>query len=465
MVNPIDVISPTRLDVFTKLDFARGVITGEGLSWGRNLYREYMSASAPTNKFDEDGIKFSLDDYENSFVSLIASMKENGFLTDLGSVPIGKLGITNGAHRLASALALGVTIETNTTGDIDQIYDLRFLRRIGMHYDSINYISWRYLQHSIRQRAFLLTAINPEDSKKIVKEIGSRFPITGLSKVELSEIGKRRLMGLAYGHNSWWLPQFSESMVAERFNQDVEDCTLVLFDSDMSDLTEFKSELRSNLSGKLFERQIHGTDAYSDTVSLAEVLLNRNGINFMNNSPLGSETRLMASIKSRIYQNRIIEEIRDCIDGSSVLELYGIREARDLDYITSGNYLSEYASIGSCHNGEYPGYSEIPTDIIFDPRKHFIFKGHKFISLSTFCGIKHYVDDLKARADLKLIMSMTSFTTPLYHSGVDVRNARKWRVAFIINSQLSSFLSLLPDKLEKQLRTIISKLRSKYTSF
>ena len=36
------------------------------------------------------------------------------------------------------------------------------------------------------------------------------------------------------------------------------------------------------LNGKQFERQIHGTDGYSDTIALAEVLLNRNGINFMN---------------------------------------------------------------------------------------------------------------------------------------------------------------------------------------
>ena len=465
MVNPISVISPTRLDVFTKLDFARGVVTGEGLSWGQSLYREYMKSTAPTNKFGEDGIKFSISDYENSFVSLIESLKDKGFRPEFGTVPVGKLGITNGAHRLASALALDLDISTDNSNENDHIYDLRFLRRIGMHPDSINFISWRYLQHSLKQRAFLLTAISAGETQDIIKEIGRNFSITGLSKVKLSEIGKRRLMGLAYDHNSWWLPQYSESMVAERFHQGIDDCTLVLFDSDVVDLTDFKAGLRALLNGKQFERQIHCTDGYSDTIALAEVLLNRNGINFMNNSPIGSENRLMGNLGRRKYKDSLTEEIKDCIDGSSVLELYGIREAKDLDYVTSDHHVSEYSLIGSCHNDEYVGYPEIYTDVIFDPRKHLIFKGHKFISLSTFCGMKHYIDDLKARSDMKLILSMSESSPPLYHSGKDVMNARKWRIAFSINSSISKLLGLLPVQIEKPIRSSISKFRNRYSSY
>ena len=65
------LITASRLDVFSKVDFVQTYLNGYQSSWAKSIYRGFLSASRPDGKFDENGSKFSLEDYERDFIQLI----------------------------------------------------------------------------------------------------------------------------------------------------------------------------------------------------------------------------------------------------------------------------------------------------------------------------------------------------------------------------------------------------------
>ena len=111
-VTPLSLVSPSRLDVFCRLEFVRDEITKVGRSWGKQLYKEFIyKSSLDKNELEawgEDGIKWSYTDYEDSFKSLVYSIKKNGYDNSNHPIPVSESIPTNGAHRLAIAISLNL---------------------------------------------------------------------------------------------------------------------------------------------------------------------------------------------------------------------------------------------------------------------------------------------------------------------------------------------------------------------
>ena len=110
------------------------------------------------------------------------------------------------------------------------------------------------------------------------------------------------------------------------------------------------------------------------------------------------------------------------VDSSSVLSLYGIRQANDLDYLTTSiDNIESVKGIDEHGDDQKIFYSTPISDLIYDHNHHFYFCNMKFLSLRDLLLFKQtrykQNGDIKDRIDIKLIQLFLQGT-----SGI----RRKW---------------------------------------
>lgn len=136
------------------------------------------------------------------------------------------------------------------------------------------------------------------------------------------------------------------------------------------------------------------------------MLLNKNSLDNMNyklNKEFSWHNRLHNEFKKWIKNNNYsIEDL--CIEGSAVLSAYGLREARDLDYISNPNIkktlrLKEISNSNTSNKNYFKNIFEL----IYNPNNFFYFKGLKYLSLDKLKFKKKLRKETKDIEDLKLI--------------------------------------------------------------
>jgi len=159
----------------------------------------------------------------------------------------------------------------------------------------------------------------------------------------------------------------------------------------------------------------HVNDEHPETIELCRIFLNDNSIYAINKCNL--------NFKCVSFENKYIKylnfinknawgNINDfCLNNSSVLSQFGIRESRDIDYLHNekfkiGKQIPEEEI--SSHNYVMKEFNNNINDIIYNPKKHFWFKGIKFITLNELLEFKKKQSikgNKKAENDYNLIIN------------------------------------------------------------
>ena len=118
-INPIELVNEDRYDVVVRVLFAREILNNIYNGIGKKLYEKMFevmnNAVEPIDHFlfryfSDYSEKRGINAFEESFVKLIYSIKEDGYRKD-GFIPLNKKGqMINGAHRCAAALAVGTDV-------------------------------------------------------------------------------------------------------------------------------------------------------------------------------------------------------------------------------------------------------------------------------------------------------------------------------------------------------------------
>ena len=161
----------------------------------------------------------------------------------------------------------------------------------------------------------------------------------------------------------------------------------------------------------------HVNDEHYETIELCRIFLNDNSIFALNKCNLDYKC-LSFDNKYKNYVKFINDnkwgKIDDfCLNNSSVLSQFGIRQSRDIDYLH--NYIFNIPKQIpeeeiSSHNYVVRQFNLNIDDIIYNPTKHFWFKNIKFITLDELLLFKKNQmiitpNNLKAKNDFKLITS------------------------------------------------------------
>ncbi len=446
------LISPSRLDVFTKTPLVNSFVTGHARAFSVAIYRDYLLHSNASGTFSE-GSKKTVCDYEEQFYSLIQSIAKNGYRGD--PIPVGMRGILNGAHRLAASLVLDVVPAFAIGTDEDQIYDYRFFRRIGLKESFIEASVQEYTKFDTSIRAFLLTDFSPGEFSEFLKQLELQTDVLYASMWPLNGLGIRRTVELAYGHHDWWDNSKYETMVGERFHPDttVFHAGLVLFKpSSGADVRSLKESLRHHFRNKRFERNIHGTDDNFETTRLSNTLLSQSGRFFLQNSPIGREQEILDEL--RVLSDSLTDF---AVSGSSVLSLFSDYVPNDLDLILPSHSITKNYKE---HNASYSECMFTPDDILEDPRLHFKFKGIKFVTLPSWASHRIINLEPKARTQLSKLGQLKFVNqNPSVYSNVSATlRARRYRRSKLIADKLKVITKYLPDKVVAMLRKILSIL-------
>jgi hypothetical protein len=176
-----------------------------------------------------------------------------------------------------------------------------------------------------------------------------------------------------------------------------------LVESTLEKLLTLKQEIRGLF--RIGNHSVHINDTQEETDRLAHVLFNGNSVHYLNYASVSSPKwflKLFSYYRAWSDSNGLPRS-RLCIDGSSVLAIYGLREARDLDFLHIGPIPTTGFKEISRHNHEAQHYRTPIDQLVSDPRLHFYCNGFKFLSLLAVRGMKAERGEQKDLADVAAI--------------------------------------------------------------
>jgi hypothetical protein len=139
------------------------------------------------------------------------------------------------------------------------------------------------------------------------------------------------------------------------------------------------------------KHSIHIKDTIEEVEDFSKLVFNNNTVHWLNYSSFNKFDwfeKLFKHYKLWLTKNKLL--FSDfCVDGSATLSVYGIRTARDLDFLYSGN---KQTSTGfkeiDCHNLRLNDDKALINEIIYNPNNYLYYKGLKFLSLQKLKDFK-----------------------------------------------------------------------------
>ena len=411
------MIHPSRFDLMAKYLFVKAKDKQLNTNFFKELYHNHIITfnnckELPDTTRQETGIsKLCIKDYFDSFELLIKYLTDNGFDKNY-PIPIGNNNIIiNGAHRLMICYYYNITpvlTQFNKPGNSGYNYTFFLNRKDNPPLNPIyaDTMALEYIKHNINIRCMILfpVANNSNKIKQVFNIIQQYGYIYYHKEINLNNNGINNLIKEAYRGEGWiggLFPTNNNSASKAKF------CTangLTIYISvsmyDVSKCIELKEKCRA-LFG-LGKHSLHMSDYTFDTYRISSSLLNANSIHFLNNgtNDISSQTKqLLTNYFKEVGENN--ENF--CLTSSLIMEMYRLRQAKDIDYLHKDNKILKLQKTG-IHDGKWLSYYHVNKDeIIYNPANHFYLNGFKFASLKVIKEMKLKRGEPKDISDIKLI--------------------------------------------------------------
>jgi hypothetical protein len=418
-VPPIRLISARRFDLPAKTIYGRFLARRLQSDWGQRLYLAHIRAFNDLYEGDGSG-KAGAEAFVSAFQAVLGSLMAEGFDADRSLIPVGRDGNPiDGSHRTAAAYVAGSDVAT-AVFDLDtNHYDYRFFLNRGLERRYADAMAYEYCL--MKKSTFILSvfpaAAGMDDE---VEEVIRRHTSVVYRKdIELRNDGPHLLVKQMYRDEAWlgtWSTLFSGAKYkAEQCFRGEGPVRVFLVDVDTPHVLRLcKDELRG-LFG-IENHSVHINDTHEETVRLAQLYFNDNSIHFLNHATLKYFQKFSTLLEdyARLLDHHGADRECFCIDGSSTMAVYGLREARDIDYFHHGHAEVRHHDeelIGS-HNGEIAWHRTTVDDIVFNPENHFYHDGLKFVSLARLSDMKARRGEQKDIDDVHLMKPLLEAPRP-----------------------------------------------------
>jgi len=418
-VEPKNLMSSARFDIIPKFLYAEFRAFEIDSPWARRIYEAHLQAFNECREGDGSG-KSRIEDFTAAFDDLLESVRSSGFVPDRSLIPMDGNGvIIDGAHRVAACLLYDRKVEGVTFDMHAGNFNFEYFLRKGLDPDHCDAIALKYVR--INPNAFIATVFpsavgREQEIRDILTDSGEIFYAR---QVEISQLGSVNLVRQMYDGEPW-VGSFdngfagAKDKAANCFRKPGPVRVYVFSCTDLERVKSVKHRIR-DLFG-IENHSVHINDTHQEAVALARLLLNANSVHFLNNARMIGFPNFLRHLENfrKVLREQGVNEECLCIDGSSVMAAYGIREGRDLDYLHFGydGLVFDYPPelIGS-HNTEVEHHVTTRDDIIFNPANHFYYYGIKFASLGVIRAMKQKRAEPKDSQDVALIDGF--LTTPL----------------------------------------------------
>lgn len=408
----LELMTFNRFDIAAKTIYAQHYLKNTGIEFHKEIYLNHLEVW--NNFHEKEPRKNTQQDFLSSFHEILVSIKENCFLSNIGTVPVFHGLAVNGAHRIASCIAmdkdLDISKQNTNNGQLDCGYKY-FKNKKDFVKTGLQeiYSDEMALEFCRRKKNLFTISLFPSHGNSI-EEVSSLIEknvrVIYAKDTNLTENGQFNYIHNLYYNESWIGPKSQgHPGVREKkkycFDKGSNIRVFLIEENNPNRLLVLKEQVRS-LCG-VGKHSVHINDTQEETWRIASCVYNKNSLHFLNNRK-NSNTPNFDDFLSSYRQLVLSRTDRHdfCVDSSAVLSAYGLRDCRDLDFLHLNNIHSLAPQI-DCHNDCSHHYVKPKNKIIYNPRLHFYVYGLKFASIEVVKEMKMNRNEEKDKVDVKLM--------------------------------------------------------------
>lgn len=418
--------------------------------------------SQTLGKFEEFGNeeKSSFEIYVDHFNNTFNDIDENGFDENKTLIPLSNNGsILNGAHRVSSAIFLGKDVACVQT-ELDEItpnYQYFIDRNVPENILDIGAIS--FCDHAKNTYLAFLWPSGRDN----YGQTESLFPNVVYKKnITLNSNGGLNLLIELYKHMDWVgsadkdFPGAHQKLM-ECFT-DFEKFKIILFQCESLDkVQEIKKQVRD--INKIGFSSVHITDTKEEVNRVSRLVFNQNGLHFLNYAKPYKFASSIQMVESLFPLGKdLLESL--VLDGSMTLSIYGLRSARDIDYLSDmGVFVPKGNFELESHDSQLEFHRVGKHELIYNPKYHFEYLGVKFVSFKQTYDFKKNRNELKDKNDCEMMTSLIEKNS--FRFFVAIFKQKVLYKKLIIKSRLRSFILTVLKKTGtyELIRSIYRKLK------
>jgi hypothetical protein len=409
-VHPLELISDKRIDILIKLISSDFFIGLNHDKWAESIYEDHIRCITE-GTFKENGslTKHSLSAFKTEFKTILKSIENNGFDSDLSVVPVTKDMVPiNGAHRVAACLKYNVRLKVCVIPEINVSYTPNFFKKRGLSNEAINAALIKLLELNSN---YVCGVVWPASNVKN-EDVENFLPnAIEIKKVMVNKAGMHNLICEAYSNEVWlgtpdtkyvgaWkkaLPCFGTSTHREV------NFFMIKVDNGI-DLVSYKDEIRKKFN--IGKHSIHICDDNIDSSRLLKYFTNTNLSKILNmSSPYTFPLFItnLEKLRSELYDKDLTEN--DIIlDGSSLLGILGLRKPNDIDYLATEDLKLQNADF---HLSEMKYHDSSLSELMTNPDKYIWIFGFRFLSINELIKMKSNRNENKDQVDISLLKAFS----------------------------------------------------------
>jgi ribosomal protein L23 len=406
-----ELLTWNRLDFAFKLFYLDHKMINTELA--KTVYKADIKAQT-LGKYLELGqevSKNSFQKYLNDFETVFENIKTNGFDEKETIIPLSKYRTAiNGAHRVSSAINLKQQVVCMLTESEDMVADYKYFYERAVPEKIIETVVKKFIEYSNDNTYIAFLWPSGKGSKQ---EAESKFRnIVYRKEIQLTPNGSFNLLLELYKHMDWVGSDVGgfkgiRKKLVECF-PDFNSFTVIVFqESSLANVRDIKEEVREIYN--IGYSSVHITDTKEEAIRISNLILNDNGIHFLNYSNPYKYKNIFSKLDEfkKFLEKNHVDNREVIIDGSLILTLYGLRINEDVDYLVLDNSKIKYLDCKfENHDSELIYHKKNKADLIYDEANYFYFYGLKFISFQQLFFMKQNRAENKDLTDRDLMSSL-----------------------------------------------------------
>jgi len=411
---PIRKVPPERLVTWNRLDIGLRTLYLELKDKipciAEKIYFEDLKSQTLSSFVDPDNkLKNDFEVFKKVFNHVYTSIRDRGFDAGVSLIPVSTTGsILNGAHRLSACLVLGKEVAILDTGLKPITCDYKYFFERDVPIEIIEMAALKLISYA--ENAFL-AFLWPSGKKNIPVSESLFKNIVYKKKISLTPYGAFNLLYECYNHMDWaGTPDNCYKGLKQKLIEcfpNSREVQVIAFQAPggIDQVKQLKERIRK--INDIGFSSVHITDSKAECIRLAHLLFNDNGLHFLNYARLGRRQEVGKLVQ--VYENALqkgIDSANFVVDGSFVLELYGLRKADDIDLLIADG-LSAYDILAFPSREKEIVHHELQVnEIVFNPSHYFIYQGVKIIGFSQLLRMKKKRAEHKDLLDVQTMSAM-----------------------------------------------------------
>jgi len=414
----INYLTPLRFDISAKLLYAKYRELNIQSGFGEEVYKEHLRAFTNGKFIEYDKPeKNSYEKYKKDFDLILDSIRENGFDKQFPA-PVDYSGnLLNGSHRISASIFYNrapSVIMTNDRQAGQQNCSSYYFKSANLAEKYLDAMATEYARLKKNTKMITLYPARNEtrEQSQEVDELIKRSVSVIYEKIlPLNTNGLFNYISQMYFEEPW-VPAPNDPLAGIKAQTSKclgKSClkTYLIECGDIDKANELKNKIRNIY--QIGKPSVHINDTHEQTIRAVRTAFNDNCISFMNHAKINLKDefwKLLLEYRHNIHESNLsIEDF--CVSSSAILHIFGLRKAKDLDYIHQGtSFVINKNNLISSHESELPHYPSHKHDILYNDFNHFYFNDIKFASLEIVKKLKQKRNEPKDIEDIRLIDSI-----------------------------------------------------------